>query len=239
MVQQTTASRCGKYNLVQAHCCVGVNESHHLPPWWRNSKAAKTRSEFISQISKPPTGEPDWETAQAIRSLRRDKDIIIRPGDKGNATVAMNRSDCTVKMESQLEDPAYKKLKRNPTTRVETRISSALKELGQKGYLSNKQRLSLSPSFSTAPQIYNLPKIHKEGTLLRPIASAIRSPTHQARQLVRILNPLQGTTHCPNLSSWIWHHGELWRGKPLHKSTSRWSTSGHQQASLTGRDTHG
>ena len=107
----------------------------------------------------------------------------------------MNRSDHTAKMEDLLEDPAYKKMKRNPTTRVETRISSALKELEQKGYLSNKQRLSLSPSFSTAPQIYGLPKIHKEGIPLQPIVSAIGSPTYQlARELVRILNPLQGTT---------------------------------------------
>ena len=106
----------------------------------------------------------------------------------------MNRSDCTAKMESLLEVPTYKKLKRKPTTGVKTRISSALKELGQKDYLSNKQHQSLFPSFSTAPQIQNLPNIHKEGTLLRPIVSAIKSPTQQAIQLVRILNPLQGTT---------------------------------------------
>ena len=75
------------------------------------------------------------------------------------------------------------------------RIVSALKELEQKGHLSTKQRLFLVHSFTPAPQIYGLPKVHKEGTPVRPIMSAIGSSTHQlARELVRILKPLSGTT---------------------------------------------
>ena len=66
-------------------------------------------------------------------------------------------------MESLLEGPAYKKLLHNPTIRMEKRISSALKELEQKGHLSNKQCPAFSPSFSSAPQIYGLPIIHKQG----------------------------------------------------------------------------
>ena len=107
----------------------------------------------------------------------------------------MNQSDYTAKMEALLEDSAYRRLKHDPTTKVETRIALALKELEQKGHLSTKQRLFLAPSFTSAPQIYGLPKVHKEGTPLRPIASAIGSSTHQlARELVRILKPLSGTT---------------------------------------------
>ena len=135
----------------------------------------------------------------------------------------MNRSDYTAKMEGLLEDPAYKKLKRDLTTKVETRISSALKELERKGHLSNKQRLSLSPSFSSAPRIYGLPKIHKEGVPLRPIVSAIGSPTHQlARELVRILNPLQGTTdsHVKNSTDFVERIGQL-----SPKSLTSWPAS--------------
>ena len=72
---------------------------------------------------------------KAIRDLKRDKDIIILPADKGNATVVMDQSDYTAKMDDLLGDPAYKKLKRNPTTKVEAQISAALKELEQKGCL--------------------------------------------------------------------------------------------------------
>lgn len=51
----------------------------------------------------------------------------------------------------------------------------------------------LTPSYSNPPQIYGTPKIHKEGTPLRPIVSTIGSPTyHLAKELARILTPLTG-----------------------------------------------
>ena len=65
----------------------------------------------------------------------------------------MNRSDYTVKMKSLLEDPAYKKLKRNPTTSVETRISSALKKLEQKRYICLTNNIYFS--------LLHYPQLHK------------------------------------------------------------------------------
>ena len=109
--------------------------------------AQKLRLEVSSVLisARPPKKNLSGKLQKAIRDLRRDKDITILPADKGNATVVMDRSDYTTKMADLLEDPAYKKLKRNPTTGVENRISSALQELEQKGHLSKKQRLSLPP----------------------------------------------------------------------------------------------
>ena len=79
-------------------------------------------------------------------------------------------------MESLREDSAYKKLKRNPTTRVETRISSALKELEQKGYIT----LTNSICFSLhSPQLHKSMAYHGLGTPLWPIVSTIGSPTHR------------------------------------------------------------
>ena len=107
--------------------------------------------------SKPPKDNLTSRQHKAIRDLRRDKEIVVLPADKGNVTVVMDQSDYTVKMEALLEDSAYRRLKYDPTTKVEARITSALKELEQKGHLSTKQRLFLT-------QIYGLPKVHKEGT---------------------------------------------------------------------------
>ena len=88
---------------------------------------------------------------------------------------------------------AYKKVKRNPTSRVEAQVSTALKECERKGYINSKKSLSITHHFSSPPQIYGLPKMHKEGIPLQLITATIGSPTHQlVRELARILTPLTG-----------------------------------------------
>ena len=109
-------------------------------------------------------------------------------------------------MENLLQDVAYKKVKRNSTSRVEAQVSTALKECERRCYINNKKRLSLAHQFSSPPQIYGLPKIHKEGIPLRPIVAAIDSPTHQlARELAPILAPLadRSPSHVKNSADFV------------------------------------
>ena len=52
----------------------------------------------------------------------------------------------------------------------------------------------LRTTISKAPQFYGLPKIHKPNNHLRPIVSAIGSPTYSLAKLVTsIISPLAGT----------------------------------------------
>ena len=113
-----------------------------------------------------------------------------------------------MKMENLLEDDAYRKVTRDPTSRMEKRISTALKDCEHKGYITTKQRMHLahqviSPS---PPQIYGLPKVHKEGVPLRSIVAAIGSPSHLlAKELTRILSPLAGKSpsHVRNSADFV------------------------------------
>ena len=94
-----------------------------------------------------------------------------------------------------LKDDTYRQLKRDPTSRVETKIIKALRTLEENNCLSSKERRYLSPCCSKPPQIYGLPKMHKVNIPLRPIMAAIGSPTYLlAKELARILMPLAGST---------------------------------------------
>ena len=107
----------------------------------------------------------------------------------------MDRTEYVNKLETMLADDTYRKLKKDPTTRVESKITQALKNAEQRGYMSREQRLYLSPQSSSPPQLYGLPKIHKADTPFRPIVSAIGSPAHLlSKQLAKILTPLSGHT---------------------------------------------
>ena len=66
-----------------------------------------------------------------------------------------------------------------------------IRDVHRRGGIPDKLKDQLSPSYSNPPQIYGLPKIHKENTPLRPIVAAISSPTYRlAKELARILSPL-------------------------------------------------
>lgn len=117
----------------------------------------------MATIGEVPEPNVDRRLRSAISDLRKDESIIILPADKGNTTVVMDKTDYREKMLSLLSDPAYKKLKRDPTTKVEKRVAEAIKRVGSNG-IPKRLRRNLTPQSSRAPQIYGLPKVHKEGT---------------------------------------------------------------------------
>ncbi len=68
-------------------------------------------------------------------------------------------------MKKLLDDEyTYKQLPNDPTTKIENKITKALKSIEEKKLISKEQRLKLAPQHSTPPQIYGLPKIQATKT---------------------------------------------------------------------------
>ena len=59
------------------------------------------------------------EEIESLRALRSNKDIIVLPADKGNATVIMHTQEYHAKMEQLLTDNTYAETKQDPTTYLE------------------------------------------------------------------------------------------------------------------------
>ena len=131
---------------------------------------------------------------QVIRNLKNDTSIVILPADKGRASVVMNKEYYASKMQWVLRDGKYTALHRDPTVRTERKIAEHLKSLQDDGHIDDRLRDRLTPRYSNPPpQMYGLPKIHKEGCPMGPIVSAIGSPSYGlAKELSRILAPLAG-----------------------------------------------
>ena len=74
------------------------------------------------------------------------------------------------------------------------------------GFLKSEKRLY--PTGAESPKFYGLPKIHKQGTPLRPIVSSIGAVTYQtSKELSRILKPLVGKSpdHIHNNQDFLEH----------------------------------
>ena len=141
--------------------------------------------------AKPPRCNIPVSELRALRTLRRDESVIILPADKGSATVVMNTEDYQRKIGELLDPENYKKLRRNPTAVVLKRTDFLVK----RSSLEPDVKAAVRCSEAFPPRLYGLPKIHKPDVPLRPIVSAIGSPTyHLAKHLTELLRPHIGGT---------------------------------------------
>ena len=83
----------------------------------------------------------------------QDETIVILPADKGKAIVIMDRDDYWKKISDMLEDPrTYKKLKHNPTTKIEKCITQSLKVVKKNRWIPDELRLYFTPNSQRHPK---------------------------------------------------------------------------------------
>ena len=141
----------------------------------------------------PPTFSnlPDKER-RALQSLRDNSNLIIKPADKGDAVVIMNRQDYINEGLRQLSDTKfYKRLNRDPTRKTSAEIQTFLSRMKTLKLLPDEHITFLTPKNCRTPVFYMLPKIHKENNPGRPIVSACDSPTENLSAYIdSFLKPL-------------------------------------------------
>ena len=125
--------------------------------------------------------------------MRRDKTRVILTVDKGVSMVVMDRDDYNTKAEELLHQQTYRPIPSDPTNKLKNRLITLLKKIKTEGGLNEATYKRLYPTGAGSPKFYGLPKVHKQGTPLRPIVSSIGAATYQtAKELSRILKPLVG-----------------------------------------------
>ena len=119
----------------------------------------------------------------ALKSSRKDRDIVITKPDKGNGVVILNRNDYVDKMHKILDD-CTKFMPCNQDTNLSnlTKFQRSLYYLNSKKALCSKIYSRISPTSTTTPSLYGLPKLHEPGIPLRPILSFIGSFDHECAQ---------------------------------------------------------
>ncbi len=106
----------------------------------------------------------------------------------------MNTSEYIVKANNILSDSKTNKLlPRDPTNKYMDIVVKKLKELKEKGAISELDYKRLYPTSTLVPGFYGLPQVHKQGSPLRPIVASRGSITYSvAKRVADILAPLVG-----------------------------------------------
>ena len=141
-----------------------------------NVVRSKVSNMLTRSRSQPTNDNLTAAERKTLRDLGKRADIKILLADKGNTTVVPSAEDYRDKMSQLLDDPAYVRVDRDPTAKRERQMRSVVDDICRRGQMSEELAKKLKPSHSSAPRMYGLPKIHKEGVPLRPITSMIGSP---------------------------------------------------------------
>ena len=125
---------------------------------------------------------------QAVTSLKKNSNIVVKPADKGGATVIMNKADYITEADRQLSNAAfYSPLTRDPTPAYRRELKSLLCTLPVD---VQRQINDMTPQDPRPGTFYLLPKIHKVGNPGRPIISGIGTITEGVSGFVdSILRP--------------------------------------------------
>lgn len=142
------------------------------------------------------------EERRAIQQLRKDTTIIIKPADKGSATIVMDRRAYITEAYRQLNNPLYyRKLDQPIYMDNILHINTILGKMQEDGYITASQQryLSAKPT-DNHRNFYVLPKIHKprekwpqpdimpEG---RPIVSDVGSESYRVAEYIdHFIRPL-------------------------------------------------
>ena len=100
----------------------------------------------------------------AIRTLRSNKDIVIKPADKGGAVVIMNVEDYEAEGLRQLQNTKYyTKLDGPVYPETAKQLTVVLRKMLREGYITDENFDYLKPSANDKQRyFYLLPKVHKD-----------------------------------------------------------------------------
>ena len=193
------------------------NSLNKISPYGNTANFLKLRQK---SNWKPPHGSPNLETfinvnemdlsndqpsrnkkqniseeeRLAIKQLSKNNEITIKPADKGGAIVIMNTLDYIKEADRQLSDSnTYKKASIDLTNQHQNEVDLILDKMVIDKDITEKMAKFLKNKTPRTPQIYFLPKIHKNKIPPpgRPIVSANGCPTEKISAFVdHFLNPL-------------------------------------------------
>ncbi|BHF77522.1 hypothetical protein SprV_0602062900 [Sparganum proliferum] len=126
---------------------------------------------------KPQRAISETEDQELLR-IRKMRDIVTLPADKGRSTVVMDKADYTTKLQSLLEDEgAYELSETGEFKKHVNSVNRAIDKLRKAGALKRNEALAAKATDAAMARFYGLPKVHKPGVPLRPIVSLRGTPT--------------------------------------------------------------
>ena len=100
----------------------------------------------ILKDARRPKTNLTKEQRRALKTLKGKDGIVILPADKGNTTVMMEDDQYEEKIRVHLETPVYRMIDTDPTSGIERKVTSELRELKRRGELEETTLTRIRPA---------------------------------------------------------------------------------------------
>ncbi|XP_018368045.1 PREDICTED: uncharacterized protein LOC108764350 [Trachymyrmex cornetzi] len=108
--------------------------------------------------------------------IKENNNIIFTKADKGNITVALEKTSYIEKIRSILSDEeTYLKITKNPSSKINNGLRTLLTRWKKSKFISDLTYKKLYCSDGNLPRAYGSPKVHKPDCPFRIIVSAVDS----------------------------------------------------------------
>ena len=120
----------------------------------------------VLQQAAPPKPNIVSKQQDALKSLKEDNSIMIMvfPGNRGRASVILDTDTYHPKMSALTYSEPYQLLDKDPTDRLNRKLSQKLLTLKRHGHILEAVYNMIRPRHKQSPRIYGLPKIKKANT---------------------------------------------------------------------------
>ncbi len=132
-----------------------------------NTFCRVVEQDIMEKVSRPHSSMSNLTKNEksALDELMKDRDIVIKPCDKGGGICVQDAEKYRNEILSQLSNTRfYKKVNYDPTTSFQQEILSYLEDAKKRGWISESEFGFLFCKHPIRPVIYTLPKVHKSLT---------------------------------------------------------------------------
>ena len=167
---------------------------------WLDMYIQEVKDDIIKGLNKNFKMNINEQEETALRELLYDETIVIRPSDKSNTIVILNREDYELEVEKELKDnTTYKPVKNDLTQKNENKVKKLVENLYKRSVITQDMKRYLLPKGSTSGKVQANPKLHKQNHPVRTIINGRNHPTEKIAELVE--NEL--TEHVRSLPSFL------------------------------------
>ena len=125
----------------------------------KEGDAMELRSDINALLRNTKAPKPNLTRQESIGlgQLKKDKDSVILPADKGVAMVVMDREEYVTKAQELLAQPAYRLIPRDPTNKIKAWLITKLRKIKKDNSLDEGRYPAMYPAGCIPPSFMGYP----------------------------------------------------------------------------------